>query len=478
MMRKKLSAAELVVEMALDTGDYPNFVDPGRQRQLSRREHPYRDNPAFPQHQGGGPEDNYEERLTSEQYRFTLEKLQRYMTRLTGEDFRIRGPQHVMPVMQMAMQGLETLKDKEREHTAQLEELAIRLVFMLPEFAKFKEPYENDEFRISASLQDRPNMDGAEFSPEAREDGGEEGDDEGDEEEEYGQDVDLGEEEQAEEPPLDLDALKSAVHKRKFINAMIQGSAISKNYAFHLVQEELDAIDPALVNLYGLIMAFAEFGYFAASEQQQLDALRGGGGTMAGSSRLRYEESMEESLLQEGVYVIEAQGQIFPVLVQEIVKGMMEMVSMGGLPEDPRMSQAVLDQADVIDHEVWSTVLGRGLWNQYTDALQLTDGDLTMYLYSKLVAMPDREFNETMQTILGGGDAAKNKARFLLDQLRLDMAEQSKEDAGFGVDDEDEDEDGQSDWGKGWDPDDDDDDGGAVYAESRSRDLTRKMIGG
>jgi hypothetical protein len=41
------------------------------------------------------------------------------------------------------------------------------------------------------------------------------------------------------------------VEKRKVINAMIHGGAVSKNYAYQLVSNELNAIDPKLLNLYG-----------------------------------------------------------------------------------------------------------------------------------------------------------------------------------------------------------------------------------
>lgn len=429
--------------MALDTGDYPNYVDPGRQRKLAGREHPYRDNPAFPDYEPGerSQAGNYEEYLTSEQYKKTIERLQTYMTRITGRDFRLNDRSQAMTVMAQAQRALITAQSIEQQHKGELEQLAVKLVFMLPEFSKFEEPYRNGEFRINASLG-MADLEGARMSES--------------------------------EQNFDMDALKRAVEKRRFINAMIQGSAISKNYAFHLVQSELDEIDPSLCNLYGLVMAFAEMGYLIMPEEMQMMALRGGGQAMAGSARLRYEESLGEAQIQEGVYAVDARGQIFPVLVQEIVKGMMEMMSAAGLPDDDDMRQEVINQADLLDHEIWSTIIGRGLWMSYTDAMDIEQSELTMHLYNKLVHMPEDEFNETMRTILAGGDKAKHTVRYLLDQLKLDMEAQAREDAGFGDDDD------SGDWGSGeYDDgyDDDDDGGAAVYRESLSKRRTLRIIG-
>ena len=43
--------------------------------------------------------------------------------------------------------------------------------------------------------------------------------------------------------------------KRRFINHLIQGASKKGHYMYHLVRDELETVDPQLLNLYGVLMS-------------------------------------------------------------------------------------------------------------------------------------------------------------------------------------------------------------------------------
>lgn len=382
--------ARQLIEAPIDTGDHPDFIDRGKKRKLSSRTHPYGKHPAFPEKEGNS---NFEELMASEQYQTTLQKLNTYMARITGNpEWKARGEQELGSIILTATQGLGHMKRVESEHKTELERLAIELVFQLPKFKKFKEAYDSGEFKIVAKLESG-DLDDAKM--------GEPGEPEA--------------EQQAAEEVEDMDLERQ---KRRFINAMIQGGAVGDNYSFHMVQGELNAIDPQLVNLYGLLMGFSEIGYFIAPEGVE-GAAAGDGEAAVGSERVR---------MEDGIPVIYANGAYFPVLVQEVIKGMFEMVSMHGLPQEDEVRKQVIDKEDLLDNETWAMLIGRGLWRNFIKSIPGEEDEITMFLYNKLVSLPPREFNQVMKQIQVGGPQAAQVMRRLSSEIKHDMENQDADD--------------------------------------------------
>lgn len=420
-------AAQLL-EAPMDTGSYPDFTDPERRQKLARRTHPLAKNPAYPEYQRKPDHKatNFEEFLASGQYQETVKKLNNYMTRLlrlpAATPYQLRTPQQGMQIMQMVQNAVKTAIRLEQTRKPQLQKLAVELLWELPEFKQFKVPHENGEFEIRAVLQ-KPNLQGAkvEEPPPDDEQAEQEEPREPDEQEEAPEQAEV----QAAEIAQDLDLEKS---KRQFINAMIQGAGISRNYAFHYFSDALNAIDPNLMNYYGITMAFAELSYFmmpeAAQAAQAMDALEGGGDAEdfngpAGAERVWFDH-------ERGIWVVQAEAVMFPVLIQELVKGMTELVSYGGLPDVPEQAEAAIDKADLLDHEVYSVILGRGLWNQFMSQLDTDSDELAMFIYSKLIKQAPAQFNRSMQVIQTGGEPAKRLIKQLVDEIKSEREDEDR----------------------------------------------------
>lgn len=389
--KKHQKAAESMVakllEDAVDVGEFPDLIHNDRKTGLKTRKHPLGNNPAYPAYKKTGKPDNFEELQASEQYQATLKKLNQYFQKVSGKT--VRGSGDLNTLFSTVMAGVQTLIQKEQSHKPALEALAISLIFQLPKFKKFKAPYEAGEFKIDAKLG-KPDMEGVQFSDEVE--------DEREEMENF-KDIDL------------------EVQKRHFINAMIQGGAVGDNYSFHLVQDELNAIDPSLIGLYGLLMASTEVGYFIFGDAM----IRGSGksGASVGSAKLDMEGE---------VPVIRARGVAFPVLVQELIKGLFELVAASGLPGDKRVRQYVTSKTDLLDAETWHMLIGRGLWKNFIAQLDTTEDEFAMHLYQKLVALPPREFNAAMQKIQAKGPEGKSLLQKMVREIQHDIETGATED--------------------------------------------------
>ena len=423
MASKAEQVVARILEAGIDPGDYPDWVHPEKHEKIGQRTHPLANSPAFPNWTPpqGAKSSHWEELLASEQYQATLRRLSDFINRSRGGEARPLRKQDFGSVMQAMMGAVMQAMQMERPHANRLVKMAIDLIFEQPEFAKLKEPYLNGEFKIDAKLGPGE-LGNAALSPNVQDE--EEPEGEEPEGEEPGDEVER--EAQAAEELADI---TPEIAKRKVINALIHGGAVSKNYAYQLIQTDLAAINPSLTTLYGIAMAGSELGYFATPDQMAAMA-KDNPELAGGSSEVEFEDG--------NVPVVKARGLIFPMLVQELAKGLLELVSYEGLPSDPKMAQEVIDKSDFVDEESWAMIMGRGLWTRFVSSLGGDQDEITMHLYNKIVSMPVELFNQTMQAIQAGGPEAQAVVKRLAQEIRMDMEAQDRAESGFQSSDEDE----------------------------------------
>jgi hypothetical protein len=400
--------------MALDLGDAPDFIDPEKRRKIERGQHPYSDNPAFPTEKPPrrptppdappghslpykegpanrpDPTRSYNELISSHVYPEIVRKVDdnlRQDPQLRGQTARQLGPQQLMGVMQRAM--MQSVR-AEAQHRPQLEQAAVQVVLSLPEFADARAAVDGGHLRIEAHLLDPQAMQQA---MQQRIRGGEDQE----EPEQPQMQVEPGEEGEEEQAGLGLNVPQirqeydAEAKKRRFVNMMIQGAAINKNYAYHQIADQLRQIDPTLLNTYGKMMSIAELFYWMAPEDamnQMMGAGQGGGG-------------MEEvDTGDDGVPVIRASAICFPVLIQELAKGLYEFISYNeDDPDDVRNYAA--RKSDTLSGEQWDIMQGPGVWRHFNHLVNQANGSQYMgRIYRRLVTLPTGEFNELMPEIL------------------------------------------------------------------------------
>lgn len=184
----------------------------------------------------------------------------------------------------------------------------------------------------------------------------------------------------------DIDLSNKAIAKRRFINALIQGASYTYSCIEGLYIEDIDRINSELPRLYRKIRIINDYLLFTKKEKMSDDK------PMQGSY-------VETHLGMEGnKTTIKAQGIIFPLLLQEMIRGLFELFSAHGLPQDKKKAQYIIKKSDFILAEPWDLRLGVGLWNMIFG--NIDDTNMIPYMFTSLVKMPVDEFNLSVKEIL------------------------------------------------------------------------------
>ena len=202
---------------------------------------------------------------------------------------------------------------------------------------------------------------------------------------------------------------KEEVYKRRFLNAMTQGAAKKCNHMFHMVDDELSDLDPRLPNKYAKMMASADFMYYVIPNMED--------GVNGGIVRVQFPTKTNPKA------VIHAQAMVFPVLIHELVKGVMEILSAHGLPKNKKVGEYVINKADFLAAEPWDMRMGPGLWEQFTKLINPDDFKLKHHIYTELAALPVKEFNVKMREIMAGTKEGKKVIQLLVDDIKKGLQE-------------------------------------------------------
>ena len=379
----------LVEGIEYDT-QHPERMHPHIEKELRDDSHHLGGNKSLPR---TGTEQHYSEKLASKRFKDLVAKVKRYW------GVEVVNPRMAMEVMQLLRQAMMIEKD----HTEALEQLAIDLVreeFDIPE----------DQVDMEAKLvQGQISGEGMQQKPK----------------------------ENPEMPELeseeDYDRLNSEVQKRRMLNAIMQGAAKKGHYMFHMVEDELSNIDPRLIGIYGKLMSMTDLTYW------MIPSMAGGGGDGDDSGGMK--GGREYLDLSGDKPKIVAEAWIFPVLLNELIKGSMELLAAHGLPEDEREAQYVIDKADFLESEVWDMRLGPGIWEKFIDAIDGDAYEIKHFLYYEIAQMPAGEFHEFMKELLSGSNRGKQMLTDLANDIQKDIkdreSKQAMSDYGFGDDEDD-----------------------------------------
>lgn len=219
------------------------------------------------------------------------------------------------------------------------------------------------------------------------------------------------------------------VYKRRFLNAMIQGAAKKCNHMFHMVDDELTDIEPLLSNKYSKMMASADYMYYVIPKMEE--------GINGGVVHVQFPTKDNPKA------IIHVQAMVFPVLIHELVKGVMELLSAHGLPKDKKIGKFVIDKADFLAAEPWDMRIGPALWSKFTDAIDADDFHLKHHIYTELAALPVKEFNHKMREIMGGTKDGKQIVKEIAEEVKSGLQEDEfneamNEDMGSDVEPEEE----------------------------------------
>jgi hypothetical protein len=173
------------------------------------------------------------------------------------------------------------------------------------------------------------------------------------------------EQEEQEEQEVEINpVLRSEINKRILMNTLTQGSALhAMQSVHHLVSEKINKISPNLLKLYTRLSNIVTHHYYIIDIPAVVNAMRNNLKQAGiGWSHVEFEEGQPK---------VVAQGICFPVLCQELFKGVMELLSLHGINQNlsEQELKSVYRQADRLEDEPWLITVGTALWRKFISVL-------------------------------------------------------------------------------------------------------------
>lgn len=302
------------------------------------------------------------------------------------------GAQHQYRGLLMGMmQTIGKIKQIENTRKEYLEMLAVDTVLSLPEFSAAKDAVDRGDLRIDATLLDGMIRPGAEEEVE-------------EEIEETEADPSFNK-----EIELALVDMEQEKYKRRMQNIMAQGAAANYMYLFELSRNEINAINPQLSTMYGFMQSVGDMAMWAMPD------IPGGGMMKAGE---------EEVTQEDDVGVIKARAIIYPLLIHEIVKGLIVYTNTHGLSQHAEVRDEVQGEVDTAENEIYDLMLGPIYWKRLKDAVGNENTKLLMHVWGKITSLPAWDsdikgsFGNFMKEFLKDPDTAKRIVRPFIDDIQ------------------------------------------------------------
>lgn len=226
-----------------------------------------------------------------------------------------------------------------------------------------------------------------------------------------------------------MDDVKEAaneIHKRRFINSLIQGSAKKLHHIFNLYDDEINKIDYRLLSSYQKLMALSDLSFFTFDES--VSSYPGG--------IVKVEVPKDDT----SKIKIHAKALTFPVLIHELIKGVMEVIALRGLPQKTELAKFVLGKSDYMSAEFWDMRLGVGLWENFIEHIEAEDFHLKHHIFCDLVELPVNEFIEKMSEIIGGTAKGKKIINDIVYNIKQDIKRDDVEESLYNLEQEDDDD--------------------------------------
>ena len=210
--------------------------------------------------------------------------------------------------------------------------------------------------------------------------------------------------------------IKPALKRRRLTNSMMHGAA-RKSQNLHHLDDELRQTNPTLGRNYSNVMAANDANYFLMDD----DSIKqqGMGGIHAGNVKLDISNPDKPKII--------AQGIIFPILLHELAKGVVELMSLQGLSDDVEVRKYVLDKTDNLESETNDIRLGTKIWEKFVAQIPTENQEVISLTWSILQELPDTEFNSIIEGLIKGDGNAQQKVRGFaneaLEELRGETAE-------------------------------------------------------
>lgn len=204
--------------------------------------------------------------------------------------------------------------------------------------------------------------------------------------------------------------LSDEIYKRRMVNALITGVSMYYGTNIEYYIREIYKINPKLVTLYTEISR-----YNLALLYNQPDTIKNIKRNCGGKVDVYIGNNGER-------IKIEAEGVIFPVLLEYTVRGLMETAAQQGLPEDQDKIDYILGKADYRLAENWDMRLGIPLWSLLMSDIEKCGYNMdeigTNFIIMEISKLSPDVFNEYLQNAFKQTKKGLSMTTELLDTIR------------------------------------------------------------
>ena len=197
----------------------------------------------------------------------------------------------------------------------------------------------------------------------------------------------------------DMNSLTDEIYKRRMLNALITGASMHYTNFISEYIKEIFSINAELPALYKKLLDYNNLLMFFEKDTFEKNHSTDGG-------------KVDVTISSNDEYpAIKAEALLFPILVEETIKGILELAISHGLPKKIDKAKYVISKADFKLAELWDMRLGYCLWNLIEEEIEksgynLKDVGINFFLM-KLSQMDCETFNSSLQEIFARTKAGK-----------------------------------------------------------------------
>lgn len=204
------------------------------------------------------------------------------------------------------------------------------------------------------------------------------------------------------------------VHKRTTLNSLTHGAAIHQMTTLHhMIKDAINKLDPQLMAAYDKLSRGAVYSSWFASIEQIADL----GGSKGGDVQVDWDEQGQPS--------IQATAILFPILVHELAKGCMELLTAHGLPSDEETLKKIYKHADRYEDEVHHFFVGPALWRRF---IKVADRERMPEVVAALSKQSPDRVHEIIRAVVENPAQAEEMLRDLIAEPEAFNPEQYGED--------------------------------------------------
>lgn len=197
----------------------------------------------------------------------------------------------------------------------------------------------------------------------------------------------------------DINNLTDEIYKRRLLNVLIMGASMYYSEHTEAYAHNLYKIDDRLKKLYDKIMCINDLLLFHTKQSLSNKQKDGGNVDVYISDELTPVR-------------IESKGILFPILLEETIKGMLELSIAHGLPNERYKAEFITNKADFKLAELWDQRLGIPLWTRIIKTMdEVNEDPLEIglnFFFMEISQLSPKQFNTAMQEIFANTKAGKH----------------------------------------------------------------------